>query len=114
MSRLWNNPPTTPDGRLDFARLMLAEIHEDLAERVGDVVVNGGQKTAAPLYKAIADGALRKALKKAKAPPSEDLVRVMRGLADREAEALMSPEALELARQALEHLRAAAGVKPKR
>jgi hypothetical protein len=42
-SRLWNNPPHTPDGLLDYARLTTAEITEDLHEGLFDRVVNGGQ-----------------------------------------------------------------------
>lgn len=53
MSRLWTNPPTLPDGNLDYAALTLAEVREDLAETLSDLVLNGGQEDAAPLLDAI-------------------------------------------------------------
>ncbi|CAN5840042.1 hypothetical protein BH23PLA1_BH23PLA1_20310 [soil metagenome] len=42
-SRLWTNPPLKPDGKLDYSRLTLAEICEDLTESLLDLVFNGGQ-----------------------------------------------------------------------
>jgi hypothetical protein len=39
----WSNPPLTPDGLLDYARLSTAEIAEDLYDGLFDRVVNGGQ-----------------------------------------------------------------------
>ena len=41
MGRLWNNPPLKPDGTLDYARLTVAEVCEDLTESLLDRVVNG-------------------------------------------------------------------------
>src|SRR5262245_56217145 len=40
-SRLWTNPPLKPDGTLDYARLTVAEVCEDLTESLMDRVVNG-------------------------------------------------------------------------
>lgn len=40
MSRLWTNPPLKPDGTLDYARLTVREIGEDLEESLMDRIVN--------------------------------------------------------------------------
>lgn len=42
MSRLWSDPPLKPDGTLDYSRLTVAEIGEDLQESLKDRVINGG------------------------------------------------------------------------
>lgn len=41
MSRLWTDPPLKPDGSLDYARLTLAEICEDLTDSLMDRIING-------------------------------------------------------------------------
>jgi hypothetical protein len=48
MSRLWTNPPIKPDGTLDYARLTLSEICEDLTESLMDRVLNGGDHELTP------------------------------------------------------------------
>ena len=62
MSRLWKNPPTLPDGTFDYAALTLAEIREDLAETLSDLVINAGQEDAAPFLDAIEEDGLTEGL----------------------------------------------------
>ena len=55
MSRLWTNPPLKPDGTLDYARLTVAEVCEDLTESLTDRVVNGGLDELQPFLDDLPD-----------------------------------------------------------
>ena len=107
MNRLWNNPPTTPDGMLDYAALTVAEVRADFAERLSDLVFNGGQAALQPLLDAIEDDALIEALGRATAAPTPRLVTIMTDLTRFESEALLPESAFELVEAALRELRLA-------
>lgn len=77
MNRLWNNPPTTADGMLNYAALTLGEVRADLTETLSDLVLNGGQNALQPLLDAIEDDALIEALGRATAAPTPRLVTIM-------------------------------------
>lgn len=47
-SRLWNDPPSKPDGTLDYSALTPREICEDLTESLLDLIENGGQEQLVP------------------------------------------------------------------
>lgn len=49
-SRLWNNPPVTPDGTLDYAQLTTAEVAEDLFDGLFDRIMNGGHEELTPFF----------------------------------------------------------------
>jgi len=55
MSRLWTDPPLKPDGTLDYARLTVREIGEDLEESLMDRVVNGFQHELEPFLEKCPD-----------------------------------------------------------
>ncbi len=54
-SRLWTNPPTKADGTLDYARLTVHEVLEDLTETLMDLVENGGQQALAVHLNALSE-----------------------------------------------------------
>ena len=107
MSRLWNDPPLKPDGSLDYARLTLAEICEDVTESLLDRVYNGGDHELVPFLddlpevETIAAGA---------AVP-EDLVGLMEELLRQEGEdpAFSSPRTREVLDRIVRSLQEAAG-----
>ena len=109
MSRLCINPPTLSDGTLDYARLTLAEIREDLAETLADLVINAGQKDAAPLLDAIEEDDLREGLASASDQPSERLVSLMNDLIKLEPYGHLPEPGLELVKSAVQELRSAIG-----
>jgi hypothetical protein len=74
MSRLWTNPPLKPDGTLDYARLTVAEICEDLAESLMDRIDNSGLDGLQPFLYELPDDELPDA------DPSDALVRHMEEL----------------------------------
>jgi hypothetical protein len=58
MSRLWTNPPLKPDGTLDYSRLTVAEICEDLAESLMDRIDNSGLDELQPFLYELPDDEL--------------------------------------------------------
>jgi len=42
-------PTLKPDGKLDYSKMSLGEVHEDLLETVSDLAFNAGQDDLAPL-----------------------------------------------------------------
>jgi hypothetical protein len=74
MSRLWTNPPLKPDGTLDYARLTVAEVCEDLTESLMDRVDNSGLDELQPFLDDLPDGEL------SAAAPSNALVQHMEDL----------------------------------
>lgn len=106
MSRLWSDPPLKPDGTLDYGRLTLAEIAEDLTETLLDLVENGGRAEFVPLLDALPDVEAIPA--EASAPAS--LVRAMEDALRIEADdpGQLTPEAHATLGRAVDELRAAA------
>ncbi|WP_152052424.1 hypothetical protein [Tautonia marina] len=82
MSRLWDDPPLKPDGSLDYARLTLGEICEDVTESLMDRVFNGGDAGLVPFLDALPEADAIPA----GAPVPEGLVGLMEELLRREGE----------------------------
>lgn len=105
MSGLWTDPPILFDGTLDYANLTLAEIREDLAETLADLVINAGQKELAPLFNAIEEDDLRESLANASGQPSERLVSIMNDLIKLEPYGHLPESGFELVKSAIQELR---------
>ena len=77
VSRLWSNPPLDADGRLDFRRLTVAELHEDLTEELSDLVINAGKVALEPMLNRLEADELFARVRANTGTPSEPLISMM-------------------------------------
>ncbi len=103
MSRLW---PRKPDGSLDYGRLTVREIGEDLEESLMDCVENAGQHELEPFLVEYPDLDSLPA-----SDPPRALVETMEELLrlEREDAHFRSPGTRELVRSAVRQLKLIAG-----
>ena len=108
VSRLWTNPPLKPDGTLDYARLTVAEVCEDLTESLMDRVVNSGLDELQQFL----DDLPNKEDLPATSAPADKLVKFMEELLRLEGKDpdFCSASAQVAIRGAIRELRVAAGV----
>jgi|GEM_PF-7080355 len=101
-SRLWTNPPTKPDGTLDYSQLTPAEVCEDLTESLSDRVDNSGIDDLQPLLDAVPE--VESLLTEGVSP--EALVAFMEKLKQLEVDDVdfRKPQTHEVIRQAAEQL----------
>ena len=100
------NPPLKPDGTLDYARLTVAQVCEDLTETLLDLVENGGRGELVPFLNDCPEPDRLPA----GAAPARSLVASMEQLLrfERSDPNLRSSEAREAVATAVRELRASA------
>ena len=104
MKRLWTNPPTTPEGLLDYSALTLAEIREDLVETVSDFILNSGWSALQEALDILEDDALADALERSTIAPPDGLVKIMSALLEHASALRLSSEHQDLIREAVRQL----------